>query len=541
MVDGSIACTNDAFGMDPKAGVAKHCICSHAPYEQKMGLGKVKVHEGEEIDCVGTVFYGHTTDGMFNKIFEQGKTYGKKRSYGKTSCSFEEFGDVAPGKGKGCWCEKDSEADPYEVQEGFVVEKCGKEGEECNCTTTIHYGDAAAKDFSEMSKTFFKSKDMSPAAAKKGFLDCSNHNMGGDPLPNKPKQCFCERPEKPEKLKEKSLTKCGSEGEKCACKGRVFYGKETDNKTLAGYAKEGKPSEHLTPADMFKFPWAQREVFGEVDCSDEVFGNVLRNGTKQCFCEPEIEGPTIEKCGSEGDECVCLGRVFYGREKVGQHSPISFDDMIRKPHKVQNSHGSIQCNNAVFGDPSPGKAKQCFCESGLPITKKVLKCSDEGESCMCKGNIFYGAAVVKEEASDFEKMLTLPFKVRPSNDESAITCDNAHFGDPLPGAPKACFCDDIGKMSRNQINSQQSLAIAELNTKKAEEAAKELEKQTKDREAEIEKMRKKHFDDMEKQAKKNKDALEALIKADKEAADKQKAESLALETAEKSKAKDLDK
>lgn len=54
-------------------------------------------------------------------------------------------------------------------------------------------------------------------------------------------------------------------------------------------------------------------------------------------------------------------------------------------------------------------------------------------------------------------------------------------------------------------------------------------------------MRKKHFDDMEKQAKKNKDALEALMKADKEAADKQKAESLALETAEKSKAKDLDK
>ena len=113
-----------------------------------------------------------------------------------------------------------------------------------------------------MSKTFFKSKDMSPAAAKKGFMDCSNHNMGGDPNPGKPKQCFCERPEKPEKLKEKALTKCGSEGEKCACKGRVFYGKEIDNKTLEGYAKEGKPSEHLTPADMFKFPWAQREVFG---------------------------------------------------------------------------------------------------------------------------------------------------------------------------------------------------------------------------------------------------------------------------------------
>lgn len=464
-----------------------------------MGLGKMKVREGEEFECVGTAFYGHAKDGMFSNIFHgpEKKTYAKKRSYGKISCSYEEFGDVAPGLGKGCFCEEDKKQDPYEVKKGNVVEKCGNEGEQCNCTTTVHYGDGTAKDFSEMSKTFFKSKDVSQADAKKGFLDCSN-SVFGDPLPNKPKQCFCERPEEPEKLKEKSLVKCGSEGEKCQCKGRVFYGKETDNKTLEAYAKEGKQSEYLLPKDMFKHPWAEKEVFGEVDCSNDVFGNVIRNASKQCFCEPEIEGPTIESCGNEGDECVCLGRVFYGQQKIGSHSPITFDQMIRKPHKVQNSHGSIQCSNSVFGDPTPGKPKQCFCESGLPITKKVLKCSDEGEDCMCKGNIFYGAAVVKEKASDFDQMLTLPFKVQSSNDETPIRCDNARFGDPLPGTPKACFCDDIGKMSKNQITSQQNLAIAAQNALAAEEAAKNLELITKEKEAEIEKMRKKHMEDMEK-------------------------------------------
>ena len=49
------------------------------------------------------------------------------------------------------------------------------------------------------------------------------------------------------------------------------------------------------------------------------------------------------------------------------------------------------------------------------------------------------------------------------------------------------------------------------------------------------------MEEMEKQAKKNKDALEAMMAADKEQAEKQKAASMALETAEKDKQKELDK
>lgn len=218
--------------------------------------------------------------------------------------------------------------------------------------------------------------------------------------------------------------------------------------------------------------------------------------------------------------------------------------MVRHPHKVHGSHGSIKCDNGVFGDPTPGAPKQCFCETGLPIARKVQKCSDEGDDCMCKGNIFYGAGVVDDKPSDFESMLTLPFKFRLSPDEDiAIKCDNAHFGDPLPGTqtPKACFCDDIGRVSINQITSRQEMAIAAQNTLRANEASAKLEEETKAKEAEIAKIRAKHMEEMEKQAKKNKDALEAMMAADKEQAEKQKAASMALEAAEKDKQKELDK
>lgn len=94
-----------------------------------MGLGKAKVMEGEEIDCQGTVIYGASDDKSFFKVFKDKKhqidTYGKKRSNGKMKCNNEEFGDVAPGLPKMCWCDKDADQEKYEVGEGNIVEKCG--------------------------------------------------------------------------------------------------------------------------------------------------------------------------------------------------------------------------------------------------------------------------------------------------------------------------------------------------------------------------------------------------------------------------------
>jgi hypothetical protein len=416
-VDGSIACSNSVFG-DPAPGKAKHCVCSHAPYDQKFGLGKAKVHEGEEIECVGTVLYGHSKNGMFANIFKnpkEKKTYAKKRSYGIMKCSIENFGDVAPGMGNACWCDKDADLEPYVLEEGHVAEACGKEGEACNCTTTVHFGDGKAEDFATMAKKHMKTKEVSSADKLRGYTDCNSNVFGGDPLPNQKKQCFCERPEAPSKLKEDNLSKCGSEGDKCQCKGRVFYGRETDAKLLKKRALSDKTEDYLLPKEMLTFPYAEKEVNGVVDCTNDVFGEVARGLAKQCYCESEADAPKVEKCGLEGDECVCAGTVYYGRETIAKQSGVSFEQMTKKPYKTAQSHGSVTCNSGTFGgDPTPGYHKQCFCETGA-LVQKVLKCGDEGEDCQCSsGNIFFGAAVVDEKAADFEAMLTKNFKVKQS-------------------------------------------------------------------------------------------------------------------------------
>jgi hypothetical protein len=170
---------------------------------------------------------------FFDKKTPGRNTYAKKRSNGKMKCGFEEFGDVAPGLGKGCWCDADTGMLPYEAPENTVIEKCGMEGEDCECITTVHYGDGAAKDFAEMSKTYFKSITVAPNDFKRGWIDCGN-NLFGDVLPGKKKQCFCERPDKPQNLKpDGHFEKCGSEDDHCQCHGRVFYGREDDDPSLA--------------------------------------------------------------------------------------------------------------------------------------------------------------------------------------------------------------------------------------------------------------------------------------------------------------------
>jgi hypothetical protein len=170
-------------------------------------------------------------------------------------CSLELFGDVAPGLGKGCWCDDDKGMLPYEVADDMVVEKCGKEGEECDCATTVHYGDGDAKDFKEMSKTFFKTKELTKKESVAGFVNCDS-NVFGDPHPSKKKQCFCERQDKPKNLKpDGHFTKCGSEDDKCECQGRVFYGREDDDDSIAKRKPSGSDVPYLTPKEMFAFPW----------------------------------------------------------------------------------------------------------------------------------------------------------------------------------------------------------------------------------------------------------------------------------------------
>ena len=127
-------------------------------------------------------------------------------------------------------------------------------------------------------------------------------------------------------------------------------------------------------------------------------------------------------CASEGDYCRISGgdgnvKVRYGAD--GRYA------------ERQASNG-IACNNGVFGDPSPGLAKQCAYRrseassggngnAGLPWSQ----CAREGGHCTFRGPgmLRYGAEgrYVYREASN------------------GLACNNDAFGaDPRPGESKRC-------------------------------------------------------------------------------------------------------
>jgi syndecan 4 len=60
-----------------------------------------------------------------------------------------------------------------------------------------------------------------------------------------------------------------------------------------------------------------------------------------------IGSPASYLCADESYTCLCSGYVIYGAQ-----------DKFKDPRLVQNS---IQCSNAVWGDPISGVVKKCYC------------------------------------------------------------------------------------------------------------------------------------------------------------------------------------
>ena len=85
--------------------------------------------------------------------------------------------------------------------------------------------------------------------------------------------------------------------------------------------------------------------------------------------------------------------------------------------------GRIACDNATFGDPASGVVKSC---AAAPVPPEGwTKCADENGTCSPAGaaTVAYGASgsfVYKAVAG-------------------AVACNNGVFGDPVPGALKACY------------------------------------------------------------------------------------------------------
>lgn len=134
--------------------------------------------------------------------------------------------------------------------------------------------------------------------------------------------------------------------------------------------------------------------------------------------------PTYKKCADENGTCN-----FSGTQSVAYVSA----DGTGNVH-YRNPTNTVACNNSIFGDPAPGKVKQCLVSNipkgitynaGAPIG--FAKCADENGNCNPTTNsqlvdILYG------ENSSFVYANT------PS-----VLCSNTVFGDPAQNSVKSCY------------------------------------------------------------------------------------------------------
>jgi hypothetical protein len=171
--------------------------------------------------------------------------------------------------------------------------------------------------------------------------------------------------------------------------------------------------------------YATRDVTGPVACRTSVFGDPAPGQRKSCEFE-DTSGWFL--CANEGDVCTFAGttQVRYG---------------ANSNYAEKSATGSIACNNATFGDPLPGVAKQCEYRrvAGMPAIGPapltVLPwnvCAREGSPCN-----FRGAAMLRYGTEG-------RYAYREASD--GLQCSNDAFGtDPAPGARKQCDLLRIGR------------------------------------------------------------------------------------------------
>jgi hypothetical protein len=123
---------------------------------------------------------------------------------------------------------------------------------------------------------------------------------------------------------------------------------------------------------------------------------------------------TFTRCAGEGETCATT--MHYVRYGAG-------DQFVYK-----SELGPFLCSAATFGsDPAPGVEKACYYSAYQPAFVGGLLPMTEGQTGNVIGNVAYGANGV------------FNFKTFPGTTFTSITCDDATFGDPLPGVTKGCF------------------------------------------------------------------------------------------------------
>lgn len=159
-----------------------------------------------------------------------------------------------------------------------------------------------------------------------------------------------------------------------------------------------------------------------------------------------------EFCSPEDSLCTFPGRrsIAYTASNPGAVGRVHY----------RNFSDNVECNDSVFGDPSPGIKKSCYT---TPIPNDVLrggssfynaggipsywtKCSDENGTCdpgVGKPvDILYGTNGLYTYAN-----------------ADRVTCNNEIFGDPAPGMRKSCYWR-LPQTNGSQTNGSQTNTYA---------------------------------------------------------------------------------
>jgi hypothetical protein len=119
-------------------------------------------------------------------------------------------------------------------------------------------------------------------------------------------------------------------------------------------------------------------------------------------------GAGLERCAKEGETCRFTGtrQVLYG---------------ANDKFAVRTLSGGAVCGSAVFGDPVPSVAKNCYLVANAGSLKQ---CADQGQKCSFAGR---GLVIYASDTAGLARVLT-----------GGALCGNQTFGDPAPNAKKTC-------------------------------------------------------------------------------------------------------
>eukprot|EP00931_Biecheleriopsis_adriatica_P028350 TRINITY_DN16910_c0_g3_i1.p1 TRINITY_DN16910_c0_g3~~TRINITY_DN16910_c0_g3_i1.p1 ORF type:complete len:439 (+),score=79.55 TRINITY_DN16910_c0_g3_i1:188-1318(+) len=107
---------------------------------------------------------------------------------------------------------------------------------------------------------------------------------------------------------------------------------------------------------------------------DLVVGKLFRkalDGVVNAFPSMPWQGDPAVQCATQGEMCVCSGKVYFGRrykrvEGKETQDPIDFRGLTSFKHKVRDVDGSISCNRKGFGDePISGRPHACWCQATI--------------------------------------------------------------------------------------------------------------------------------------------------------------------------------